>query len=332
MFKPAVSVIISCYNVERFIASAIHSVLNQTLQDFEIIVVDNASSDNSVEIVKKIQKTDFRISLIEQGNLGEGGARNTGIQYSRADLLAFLDGDDIWHRKKLEIQLKYFYKHKNIGLISCMTTTIDDDGFTTGWKMGRKIKGNIYHKLIEKNTIIGGSNILIPRYSFDHVGVFDTSFFCADWDIGIRIAKHFSIISIPKILVGYRRTRNNLTKDYKLIEENINKVINKSFMMDKNLSQKFYKVCLSGGVHSVSALCTVDGDFRQAWEYMKRSFKLSPLSNFRDKERFIHFVFLFLIKTVPSRILFKTIEEWIKPIMFRIKKGQSFESLQKINL
>ena len=92
--RPAVSVVIPLYNKDKYIARALDSVFGQTCQDFEVIVVDDGSTDNGAEIVRSYK--DRRLRFIRQANAGPGAARNHGIQESRAPLLAFLDADDEW--------------------------------------------------------------------------------------------------------------------------------------------------------------------------------------------------------------------------------------------
>jgi len=116
--KPMVSVIIPCFNGEKFVAQAIESVLNQSYQRFEIIVVDDSSSDNPVSIVKPYL-TDTRIKVIKhEVNKGILVACNTGIRASTGELIAFLDQDDLWLPEKLEKQVAVFLSGgKELGLV-----------------------------------------------------------------------------------------------------------------------------------------------------------------------------------------------------------------------
>ncbi len=101
-----ISVIMPAYNGEQFIAQSIMSVLNQTFTDFELIVVDDGSTDRTAEIVSKIQRQDDRVKFFRQENSGQAAARNIGISKSQGDLIAFLDQDDLWIEQKLELQTK----------------------------------------------------------------------------------------------------------------------------------------------------------------------------------------------------------------------------------
>src|SRR4028119_1786662 len=112
-----VSVIIPNYNYGRFLSEAINSVLAQTCLNVEIIVVDDGSTDNSLEILAAYEKKGVKI--IQQTNRGVGAARNAGADKSSGDLLAFLDADDIWLPQKLEKQIERLLSDKEFGFITC---------------------------------------------------------------------------------------------------------------------------------------------------------------------------------------------------------------------
>src|ERR1035437_7682203 len=127
-----ISIIIPTYNCEKFIERAIESVLNQTFQDFEIIVVDDLSKDNTVSVVKDLQKKDSRIKLIELDKNSGGPAlpKNKGFEVSTGEFVAYLDQDDEWLPNKLSEQVNVFTnsQNKNLGLVSCGAFLINDAG------------------------------------------------------------------------------------------------------------------------------------------------------------------------------------------------------------
>lgn len=145
---PAVSVVIPLYNKGPHIARALNSVLAQTFQDFEVIVVDDGSTDDGAEVVRKFD--DPRIRLIHQENQGVSAARNVGVEASRGELVAFLDADDEWLPRHLEIIDELRYNHPHAGI------------YATGCKMQRStgIEVRIDYKCIPKGPWMG----LIPSY------------------------------------------------------------------------------------------------------------------------------------------------------------------------
>lgn len=112
---PLVSVIMPAYNAEQFIDRAIHSVLRQSVDDIELVVVDDASTDKTIEIVSGIADNDDRVKLVRSAsNQGPAAARNAGIRVANGEFIAFNDADDVWNTRKLEIQLGYLEKNQSI--------------------------------------------------------------------------------------------------------------------------------------------------------------------------------------------------------------------------
>ena len=113
MARPLLTVIMPSYNAERFIAESIESVLAQTVEDWELIVVDDASSDGTLDIVAEFQRRDSRIRLVaEDANHGPADARNRGLDQARGDLIAFLDSDDVWFPEKTAKQVAVMERHQ----------------------------------------------------------------------------------------------------------------------------------------------------------------------------------------------------------------------------
>jgi glycosyltransferase involved in cell wall biosynthesis len=146
-----VSIIIPCYNSSKFISQTIESVLNQTHQNWEMIIVDDCSTDNSVRILTEYIKNDERIKLIKlEKNSGPAIARNRATEEAKGRYIAFLDSDDVWLPKKLEIQLKFMSKNK-VSLCYSSYYLIDETGIETGLFITKE-KSN-YDKLLKSNFI-----------------------------------------------------------------------------------------------------------------------------------------------------------------------------------
>lgn len=134
-----VSVIIPVYNVEKYIAAAVQSVLNQTYTNFELIIVDNDSPDRSIEICQ--QFNDPRIRIIRQENRGPSGSRNTGIRHATGDYIAFLDGDDLWVPSKLMKHVEHLNQNPQLGVSFCYSSFINESGAELGIYMTSKLNG-----------------------------------------------------------------------------------------------------------------------------------------------------------------------------------------------
>src|SRR5438309_8460832 len=112
--EPLVSIIIPCYNAEKYIGQTNESIFNQTYKNFEILVINDGSTDESMEIIKKYQQLDARIKYIDQSNKGVANARNKGIEESKGNIIAFLDADDAWEPENLEVKVKILLSDPNL--------------------------------------------------------------------------------------------------------------------------------------------------------------------------------------------------------------------------
>ena len=126
MNTPLVSVIMPVYNTARYVESALNSVLAQTFEDFEILIIDDQGTDNSIQLCRRY--SDPRIRIISQENRGLAGARNTGIRNARGRFLAFLDSDDLWEAEKLALHVAHLMTSPSVGVSYAASSMIDDDG------------------------------------------------------------------------------------------------------------------------------------------------------------------------------------------------------------
>lgn len=159
--QPLVSVIMPCYNMASYVSDSIKSVIAQTYPHWELLIVDDASSDETVNIIKSYAQADSRIKFaIKKQNSGISDTRNQCIQMAQGQFLAFLDADDIWHPEKLEKQLSFMLA-KNIGFTYSTYDWIDEDGKI----MNKFINtiGNLDYKTYLRNTIIGCSTVMVNK-------------------------------------------------------------------------------------------------------------------------------------------------------------------------
>ena len=215
--NPTVSVIIPTYNRVHLIGKAIKSVLNQTYQDFEIIVIDDGSTDNTGEIIRSFK--DKRVKYIKKykENKGISVARNIGIKMARGKYIALLDSDDEWLPEKLDKQVKILQSESpEVGVVCSWSYNIDEKGNYISKRYLPKKDGYIYEDLLSTNPI-SVPTVLIRKECFNRVGLFDDLLNAQeDWDMWIRIAKYyrFALIKIP--LVKYRLHSNQISRNLEL--------------------------------------------------------------------------------------------------------------------
>jgi len=196
--KPLISVIIPTYNRGWIIKKAIDSVLSQDYRDFELIIVDDGSTDNTLEILNSYQDD---ITILRQNNHGVSAARNRGIMAASGRFVAFLDSDDLWLPQKLSSQVDYF--NLNPDAIICQTEEI--------WiRKGVRVNPKKRHKkpygmIFEQSLalcLVSPSAVMIRRSLFDEVGVFDEKLpVCEDYDLWLRISCRFPVYLIDTPLI-----------------------------------------------------------------------------------------------------------------------------------
>lgn len=205
-----VSVIMPAYNAEKYIAESIRSVLNQTYRDYEIIVVDDGSTDNTRRLVEE-KFPQVRYFLTK--NQGAARARNHGIRMARGDLVAFLDSDDLWLPEKLARQVELFEADKETMMVFTEELVFgSDDHKESGLcKRERLMKGDIV-KNIFLNSDITTSTVMVRSEVFREIGCFDENVFVAEDDnLWMRIAHRYKVALLDEVLVHYRWVEGSLS-------------------------------------------------------------------------------------------------------------------------
>jgi glycosyltransferase involved in cell wall biosynthesis len=213
-----VSVIIPAYNAELYIGYTLDSVISQTYQNIEVIIVDDGSQDKTVAIVKSYITQDPRIILIQQANAGVAAARNRAIQAAHGDYIAPLDADDIWYPQKLEKQIACFLQSElSVGMVYVWTADIDVNNRLTGGICAWMIEGDTYIPMIYSNFLGSASCPLIRRDCFERVGGYNSRLKalnaqgCEDWDLYLRIADVYHVRVVPELLIGYRQSSTSMS-------------------------------------------------------------------------------------------------------------------------
>ncbi len=224
---PLVSVILPVFNGERTIEETIKSVLTQTLKEFELIIIDDGSTDRTLEIIR--QFFDPRIQIFSYPNAGQPASRNRGLQKASGDLVAFIDADDLWTPQKLMSQYQALQQNPTVAVAYSWTQWIDTDGKPIEGGSCLNFSGDVYENLLLNDFIASGSNPLIRRQAIDSVGVFDTSLSNAhDWDMWLRLAVSHKFVSIPEQQVLYRKSHNSMSANVWGMERSSLQVIQKN--------------------------------------------------------------------------------------------------------
>jgi len=198
---PLVSVVIPVYNGESTIRRAVDSILNQSYANFELLVVNDASTDQTGTILRGLKDSRIRIINVDK-NIGRSAARNLGIDQAKGDYIAMLDADDWSYRHRLAKQVDYMNIHKSVVMCGSWAQLVDSTGHKVVWKQPID-SGRIRKTILMSNTFIQ-STIVAKRQVLKEVGGYCESLEPAeDYDLCLRIAQKYSVANIPAVLGAY---------------------------------------------------------------------------------------------------------------------------------
>jgi len=304
--NPLISVIIPAYNRAHLIEEAVNSVLNQTYQDFEILIIDDGSSDNTKQVVENFK--DQRIRYIYQNNAGPSAARNNGIKNAEGEYIAFLDSDDLWAAEKLSRQFEIIRSNTgiNLGIISCNAEGITFDNkilyrrVCSAENSAEFIKGFFENP---DSVISGTPAFIVKKECFEKVGYFDENLISLeDWDMWFRVCLEYEFRCVNEVLT-YFRTHNSLSVEtpIKKAKDSYLRLLDKIFsseklpseykkVKNKIYSDAYFKIALWG-------IFNQNRDINIAREFLLKSIKKDSLKIFKLK-----FIATLFIAFSPSKI------------------------------
>jgi glycosyltransferase involved in cell wall biosynthesis len=216
--SPLVTVVTPAYNVAKYVGETVDSVLRQTFRDFEYLVVDDGSVDNSVDVVKAHVGDDPRFRLVAGEHRGLSAVRNAGIREAKGEYVAFLDGDDRWHPRFLERQLRLIQSlPPDVGVVFCRSRLVLENGTPVFFQWQRAGRYDFDDFLVNSNPARNGSSLLIRKSCFADVGGFDEDLrYIEDLDMWLRIAENSKtpvLWASKYFLVDLRLRPGSITRD-----------------------------------------------------------------------------------------------------------------------
>lgn len=278
MARPIFSVVIPAFNSAKTLENTIKSVLNQTLQDFEIIVVNDGSTDETVSLIEKL--LDHRVSIISQQNKGVSAARNKGISFAKGEYIAFLDSDDLWLPEKLQIQYDFLQKNQSVTAVQTGAIFINNDLEILSVRPCFESKDVLLETLLFQNLPSVMSTIVIKFTEIEKVGLFNENLLFEDWEFTVRLAHYGKFESIKQPLTLTRIHENNRSKDLSIHIESGDKILrsifsNPSFpgylIKKKRLIYSTFYRMLCGGAFNV-------GKYTEAIKWGIKSLIIYPIN------------------------------------------------------
>lgn len=219
---PKVSVVVPIYNAAPHIAQTLGSVLKQSLSAWELIAVDDGSTDDSLAIVSRLFGDDPRIHLVSQPNTGVSAARNRGVAQSRAPLIAFLDADDLWHPDKLELHVDHHLNHPDVGVSFARVAFLSPEGTPTDLLAARPLASYRPVDFLCENPTNTTSNWVLRREVFTAVGGFVSDMSYSEdleWLLRVACDGRWRIAGLPQVLTYYRTSAGGLSSSLQRMEQ-----------------------------------------------------------------------------------------------------------------
>ena len=329
MSLPIISVVIPSFNHGNFLPEAVQSVLAQTLEAIEVIIVDDGSADNSVEFIKSIEDKRVR-SIFLQQNHGACHAINTGIIESKSALIAICNSDDQWINTKLASQLEILQKNQALGAVLTDLEFIDESGKKLAKAESgsfdlfipeNRSKANWLKYLVENDNCLCHPSLLIKREVYDRCGLYDNRYRqLPDYDMWLKVVEHYEIFIMPEKAVLYRLHSNNASKPSAdnhirgfneramIIEQCFNRIgaecFANAFGTKKSLNDKNFSLPLEKVLYLVTRTT--------ATEYMYRNIGARLLYQFLTySENAIHFLEAYNMPSNSYHIIMGLSSPWL---------------------
>lgn len=287
MMTPTVSVIMPVYNTAKYVEAAIDSVLAQTFTDFELLIIDDEGTDNSIALCRAYD--DSRIRIISQRNRGLAGARNTGIRHAAGEFIALLDSDDIWEPGKLENHVAHLRCNPKVGVSYAASRMIDDDGNFLRIVQRPKLRNVSARDVFLRNPVGNGSAPVLRRAAFDDIAFlnldreeldyFDPDFRQSeDIECWCRIAlmTPWEFEGIGGAFTRYRINEGGLSANVVKQFTTWCRVRDRVQQIDPRFAEKWTPYAEAYQLRYLARRCVRMGETAMAWTLMKDAIRLCP--------------------------------------------------------
>lgn len=280
---PLFSVVIPTYNRSSSISKSLDSIIAQKHKEWECLVVDDSSTDNTKEIIEDYCKKDLRFHyLVNERNKGASGARNTGIIHAKGEYISFLDSDDIWHPDCLQKQLGKYQNNEKVGCVYSNLINIMSDGGKIPFGAPLGIEGDVYPSILKQGYLAPTSALSAKKKNLIEVGLFDEALPASqDDDLCFKLAKTTVVSYIPEIMVYmYIDSKDRISGSIEKVSMGWWLLWNKyeSDVLNYcgiNVMAKHYKECLN---HFIQA-----GNAKMSWKAYKKYSQFGGFISIRQK-------------------------------------------------
>jgi glycosyltransferase involved in cell wall biosynthesis len=286
--SPSISVVLPTYNVAGFIRAAIESILQQSYECFEVILLDDGSHDGTADIADSF--ADPRIRVCRRKHRGPTFAMNDAIGLSRGKWIAFLDGDDTWAPNKLKRHVEVMTARPELDMTFSRSRLMDENGRRLRVKSPRWTGPLTYRDLLISNPAANGSSIVACRKSILTAGGFDTTFAAGyDHELWLRLAllRPDNMICIPEVLTFYRRRRGQITRDWHVMEKAWQDIIEKHRLLHPEVVNAVEGQGRCNLYRYLAAIAYENKNYRGGLSLLSQSLKSAPSLFFRTYRSYV---------------------------------------------
>ncbi|MEM9003507.1 MAG: glycosyltransferase [Cyanobacteria bacterium P01_F01_bin.86] len=238
------SVVLPVFNGAETIQETVASVLSQTCEDLELIIINDGSTDNTLTILAKIR--DARLKIFSFPNAGLSASRNRGLKLAQGEYISFIDADDLWAPPKLQSQLEAIAASEGAAVAYSWTDFIDESGQFLHAGIHSKVSGDLYERLFLSNFLESGSNVLIRRDALVEIGGFDETLKAAeDWDCFLKLARQHRFAVVPEAHVFYRQPTTSMSTNFIRQEQECLRVMERALQQSPERLEPLRSLSLS---------------------------------------------------------------------------------------
>ena len=211
--EPTVSAVLPVYNCPQYVGQAIESILSQTFSDFELIIIDDGSTDQTPDVLRRYD--DRRIRLISQNNHGLSATLNRGIELATGRYIARQDQDDFSYPNRFAKQVAYLDEHPSCAIVGTWAEIVRQDGGSRGHHKHPSDNSSLQYELLLNNPFVH-SSVMLRRSALDHVGLYSVDKRRQppeDYELWSRLARHYGVANIPEVLHVYREVPGSMSRD-----------------------------------------------------------------------------------------------------------------------
>ena len=276
MNRPVVSVVMGVRNCESFVEAAVRSALAQTFAEFEIIVVDDGSTDATPRVLGRVH--DARLTFIAAEHRGSAAARNTAIGLANGAYLAFLDGDDLWDRGHLAEHVAALATNSDVAMTFSLSRIIDADGHHVPLPV-RRVRGRFGFESLLRDNVIGNGSAVVARRSALPEGGFNESLkSCIDYELWLRfaLANRNGVLCVPSVLTSYRRREGQVSGDWRRMKAGWEKMTKSVVPLAGNVSDETMRSAESNWYRYLAFVAYERGEEKEALSLLSHSFRVNP--------------------------------------------------------